>query len=204
MPSNPEARHRLAELMEARQRELRLRWQDVAETGNVSLRALQAARLGDAEIRPLTQRGIEDGLRWPAGYIQAVLDGKEPNLGGDAAHPPASASTRPEPPPDEPPEPVPPAVASAISSLVASLTPAIEVEVRRTRMRNPDATGADIFTSKHEATIWDLDAPEPWRIGIIAFLRATRTQREAGNAEPNSSPSHARLHPHVTVITGHI
>ncbi len=179
MPSTPEARHRLAELMEARCLELRLHWQDVAKAGHVSVRALHAARTGTAEIRPLTQRGIEDGLRWPPGYMQAVLDGRDP---------PALAGAEPEPEPlAEPAETVPPGVAFAISALVASLVPAIEVEVRRARMRNPHATGADIFTDPYEAAVWDTELPESRRIGIVAFLRAVRTQREAGNGEPNSS-----------------
>ena len=187
MPSTLEARHRLTELMEDRRRELRLRWQDVAEAGNVSLRALQAARLGDAEIRPLTQRGIEDGLRWPAGYIQAVLDGKEPNLGGYTAHPPASAS-RPEPPADEPPEPVPPAVATAISALGKSIEPIITQQITHARMRDPGATGAEIFADGYEAAVWDLRKwPEFLRIATIAFLRASRVQAEAGAGEPDSS-----------------
>lgn len=176
--------------MEDRCLELRLRWQDVANAGNVSLRALQSARLGTAEIRPLTQRGIEDGLRWPPGYIQAVLDGKEPAL-----RPPEPASTGPEP--HGPAQPVPPAVATAIGALVASLVPAIEVEVRRAQMRNPAVTGAGIFTSEYEAAVWDLAGmPESRRVGIIAFLRAARVREEAGNGngEP-SAPCRARLPP---------
>ena len=105
--------------------------------------------------------------------------------------PPAIPASEP-PAEDEPAQPVPPAVASAIGTLVASLVPAIEVEVRRAQMRNQDAPGAAIFTNEHEAAIWDLDLPEPKRIGIVAFLRATRAQREAGNAEPSSSPNRAR------------
>ena len=42
----PEARERLAELMEQRMADLRLTWREVAETGDISYEALRAARNG--------------------------------------------------------------------------------------------------------------------------------------------------------------
>lgn len=184
MPSTSEPRRELGSRMESRRRELRLRWQDVAEAGRVSLRALQSARTGEAEIRPLTQRGIEDGLQWPAGYIQDFLDGKNPVPPGPGGRMPAPASTEPEPAtqPEPEPEPVSAAVASAISGLVDSLTPAIEVEVRRARLRmqRHDVTGQEVFADPHEQRIWDLELPESRRITIVAFLRAWNARNEAG------------------------
>jgi hypothetical protein len=73
-----EARKRLAQIMDARRLELGLTWQDVAEQGDVSLRALSNARAGDNEIRALTRAGIEKGLRWPQGTVTVILAGGEP------------------------------------------------------------------------------------------------------------------------------
>jgi hypothetical protein len=78
MASQSEARQRLAVLMDKRRLDLRLTWQDVAEQGDVSLRALANARTGDSEIRPLTRRGIEAGLQWEAGSVDRTLDGGYP------------------------------------------------------------------------------------------------------------------------------
>jgi hypothetical protein len=78
MPIAPEARQRLARLMDERRRELRLRWQDVAEAGGISLKTLHNVRVGGDGIAPLTERGIETGLRWETGSIGAVLAGGDP------------------------------------------------------------------------------------------------------------------------------
>ncbi len=78
MASQSEARQRLAELMDKRRLELRLTWQEVAEHGAVSLRALANARTGDSEIRPLTQAGIEAGLSWESGSVGIILAGGDP------------------------------------------------------------------------------------------------------------------------------
>ena len=83
MPTTPDARHRLAELMEDRRLELGLRWQDVVDAATaagfkVSLKALHSVRTGTAGLRPLTQRGIEAGLRWEPGSVQAIEDGGDP------------------------------------------------------------------------------------------------------------------------------
>ncbi len=80
MPITPEARHRLAEAMESRRLELRLRWQDVAEVGALSLKTLHSVRTGDTGtgIAPLTKRGIEVGLQWDPGSVDLILDGGRP------------------------------------------------------------------------------------------------------------------------------
>ncbi|HLK74037.1 MAG TPA: hypothetical protein VKU77_10370 [Streptosporangiaceae bacterium] len=78
MPTQPQARIRLADQMERRRLELGLRWQEVAEIGGVSLRAINNARTGTAEIRPLTQQGIARGLRWSSGSVRKILEGGDP------------------------------------------------------------------------------------------------------------------------------
>jgi hypothetical protein len=78
MPIAPEARQRLARLMDDRRRDLRLRWQDVAKAGGISLKTLHSVRTGEAGIAPLTESGIEDGLRWEAGSVATILAGGDP------------------------------------------------------------------------------------------------------------------------------
>lgn len=78
MASQSEARRRLAALMDQRRLDLHLTWQDVAERGGVSLRALANARTGDSPIRPLTQAGIETGLQWEDGTVEIILAGGDP------------------------------------------------------------------------------------------------------------------------------
>lgn len=74
----PEARKRLADLMEQRLVDLRLTWREVAETGDISYEALRAARNGTGDIRRTTQAGIDDGLRWERGSVGRVLAGGDP------------------------------------------------------------------------------------------------------------------------------
>ena len=73
-----EARQRLAALMDERRGELRLRWRDVADLGGVSYEVVRAVRNGTGDIRLLTQRGIEDGLKWQQGSVRAILEGGDP------------------------------------------------------------------------------------------------------------------------------
>ena len=86
----PEARQRLARLMDERRRDLRLRWQDVAEAGGISLKTLHSVRTGEAGIAPLTERGIEAGLRWEGGTVEIILGGGDP-----VPAPPAAKRPRP-------------------------------------------------------------------------------------------------------------
>ncbi len=74
----PEARARLAGLMDKRRLELRLTWREVAEAGGVSYEALRATRNGKGDIRPLTQAGIEKAFRWEQGSITRILNGGGP------------------------------------------------------------------------------------------------------------------------------
>ena len=82
MPTQPEERQRLAALMDDRRLQLGMRWQQVADVGGISLRALNNARSGDREIRPLTRRGIEKGLQWAPGFIERYLSGAPADPGG--------------------------------------------------------------------------------------------------------------------------
>jgi hypothetical protein len=79
MPIDPDKRQHLAAVMERRRLELRLTWQEVAERGGISLRALSSARTGPGDIRPLTRRGIDKGLGWTEGSgVDRILAGRDP------------------------------------------------------------------------------------------------------------------------------
>lgn len=77
MPSSPN-RERLAELMEERRKDLRLRWQDVAETAGLSLKTLHSVRTSDKGMAQLTKTAIEDALRWEHGSVDLILAGGDP------------------------------------------------------------------------------------------------------------------------------
>lgn len=77
MPESPN-RQRLAELMEGRRKDLRLRWQDVAEASGLSLKTLHSVRSSDKRVAELTKTGIEDGLRWEHGSVDLILSGGDP------------------------------------------------------------------------------------------------------------------------------
>jgi hypothetical protein len=182
MPSSPDARHRLADLMEHRRRELRLRWEDVARDGGVSQRALQSARLGTAEIRPLTQRGIEDGLRWPSGYVQDVLDGKEPGPvkaamnGHGARH--AAPVSEPEPSAAEVTIPLETVRLIVGPALIGTAT-SIRRHAEMVLARNEHATGRDIFPDEPDlAGMWDCgpDLSVPERSRYAAIMRLGRQE----------------------------
>lgn len=76
--TNRWARERLAEHMEDRRVELRLRWSDVAKAAGVTTETLRQVRYGNSAIQPLTRRAIEEGLRWGRGSVQTILAGGEP------------------------------------------------------------------------------------------------------------------------------
>ena len=78
MPTETAARERLAALMEDRRLELRLTWQQVAAAGGLSLKALHSIRGGTSDMRLLTRRAIEEGLRWEPGSVGIVLGGGDP------------------------------------------------------------------------------------------------------------------------------
>ena len=84
MPIASQSRQRLAALMDQRRGELRLRWRDVAALSGMSYEGIRAIRNGGGDMRLLTQRGIEDALRWEYGSIKMVLDGGDPQPRAEA------------------------------------------------------------------------------------------------------------------------
>jgi hypothetical protein len=167
MPTGPEARRRLGALMEQRRLELGLRWQDVAETGGVSLKALHSARTGNASIRPLTQQAIENGLRWEHGSIQRVLDDADPiPLRAVTGVELADAPEQDREPPADPDMDVTGAV------VIAAISP-VERQVWEEIHRHPEGSAATvIFTEPIERLLWEFDRPEAERVRMIAALRS--------------------------------
>ncbi|GGK62280.1 hypothetical protein Sme01_04250 [Sphaerisporangium melleum] len=72
-------RARLAELLNERRLELRLRWTDVSELAGVTRETLRQVRRGEGEIRELTKRGIETAMQWSPGSVDAILRGEKPS-----------------------------------------------------------------------------------------------------------------------------
>jgi hypothetical protein len=73
---DPDARARLAELMDQRRRDLRLTWDQVAARADIHRETLRQIRSGSSgTIRPLSATGIEDALEWGRGSIDAILHG---------------------------------------------------------------------------------------------------------------------------------
>lgn len=65
--------------MDARRRELRLRWRDVADLAGIAYETLRTIRQGQyGGMRPLTESGIERALKWKTGSIAAILAGRKP------------------------------------------------------------------------------------------------------------------------------
>ena len=164
MPIKREAREQLASLMDSRLRDLRLRWQDVAIRGGVSIKSLHNARTGSASIRPRTQWGIEAGLQWPPGFVEWVLGGHDPAgfTGGETVQPaPVLPPLRAVPPPEPaaPPEVTIPADMAAMmqDGSLCLAVPVIYTRARAILDLNPEATGRDIFPGETKAPkIWDL------------------------------------------------
>lgn len=83
------------------------------------------------------------------------------------------------------------AAVSAVDMLLHPATEEVWAEIRRARMRNPDATGHDIFADELEAQAWDLSddpATEPDRATFVAFIRMKARQAR----ETPGRPSNAR------------
>jgi hypothetical protein len=163
MPIAPEARLRLARQMDERRRDLRLRWQDVAKAGGISLKTLHSVRTGDAGIAPLTESGIEDGLRWEPGSVAAILDG-------------GSAVPRDDRVPAEPPEGW--LTASEVSSARRFADPIFQrlIDLIAAGVKSP--SGAEMFSRDPrgvDAQAWDLYAEslsELERVWLIADAKA--------------------------------
>lgn len=72
------ARSRLAQYMDDRRADLRLTWAEVARAAGINRETLRQIRSGTSDIRALTQRAVEDALRWKSGSIRMILAGGEP------------------------------------------------------------------------------------------------------------------------------
>ncbi len=176
MPNTPEVRRLLGALMEERRLELGLRWQDVAERGGVSLKALHSARTGNASIRPLTQRAIEDGLRWEHGSIQRVMgDGDPIRLPSVSGVELADAPEQDREPPADP------DTESMINAIVIAAISPVERQVWDEVNRHPEGSAATvIFTDAFEQMLWEREhTPESERVREIAALRAVRMHPSA-------------------------
>ncbi len=75
--AHDDTRARLTHAMEQRQEELGIPWSQIANAGGVTAETLVSVRKQSRTITPRTRRAIEAGLRWPRGYVTAILEGKE-------------------------------------------------------------------------------------------------------------------------------
>lgn len=175
MPIESDQRQRLAAVMEDRRLELRLTWQQVAERGDISLRALSSARAGSGDIRPLTRRGIDKGLQWVEGRgVDAILAGHDPQPAIPEPTLPVAANTAralgidPDDPNDRWTRPIRDLVEGA------------------RRIHGDSPSGPQVFhgrpDSGTEAGVWDNPAlSEKSKILAIAILRAMAVRDSAGS-----------------------
>jgi hypothetical protein len=176
MADKKDHRRRLGDEMERRRIQLGLRWKQVAEDGGISYESIRAVRHGDADLRELTKRGIDVGLRWEPGSVQIILDGGDPV---------------PVPEPDEGAEPASPRIPWAESDEPG--LDAYEFQVRnevdaatdKHRKYWRDLKGAEIFAdSDAQALMWDLPSIAGWslaqKVRLIGKVRLeiARTNRE--------------------------
>ncbi len=146
MPARPAARQRLADLMERRRLDLGLTWREVAEAGNISYEVIRAIRHGNGQIRPLSKRGIEVGLHWESGSVQAILDDSDPV-------PLPSEPAVPEPPRETPDPGEDAGVSTAvIRAAVPATVREIWTRVRRELAATPSGRG--LFTDPAQARAW--------------------------------------------------
>lgn len=181
MPIEPDQRQHLAAVMEGRRLELRLTWQEVAERGDISLRALSSARAGSGDIRPLTRRGIDKGLQWVEGSgVDNILAGKAPRTVELGPVLPITANSA-------------RAVGIDVSDPGDPWISAVREQVDTARaIHGDDPAGAQIFAgaaaSNHEAGLWDYrELSEADRIAGIAILRAMTASTGAGQQNPGRS-----------------
>lgn len=73
-----ENRQRLADRMNDRRRELRIRWTGVARRAGMTPQNLLRIRKGDISVTWEAADGIDDALQWRRGSVQAILEGREP------------------------------------------------------------------------------------------------------------------------------
>lgn len=72
------AQTRLAEAMDARRSELRLRWEEVALRAEISGTHLRRIRRGESGFTDIVEARLEEALAWAPGSISAVLGGADP------------------------------------------------------------------------------------------------------------------------------
>ena len=178
MPARPPSRQRLADLMERRRLDLGLTWREVAEAGNISYEVIRAIRNGNSQIRPLSQHGIEVGLRWAGGSVQSVLDGGDPVLVGAA--PELTATPEPS---RETPDPAGGALSTAvIRAAVPATVREIWTRVRRDLAATP--AGAELFADADQARAWPTgSAPLKVTPEAEAILDAMRDTLFPGQVE---------------------
>ena len=73
-----EARDRLADEMNRRRVQLRLRWREVAERAGVDASTLRRVRADQLALTDFVSEGIELALEWERDSVKAILDGGEP------------------------------------------------------------------------------------------------------------------------------
>jgi transcriptional regulator with XRE-family HTH domain len=83
---DPDARARLADLMDQRRRDLRLTWDQVASRAGIHRETLRQIRAGTGALRPLSATGIEDALEWDRGSIDTLLADGETTTGAGNEH----------------------------------------------------------------------------------------------------------------------
>jgi hypothetical protein len=169
MPARPAARQRLADLMERRRLDLGLTWREVAEAGNISYEVIRAIRNGNGQIRPLSKRGIEVGLKWEAGSVQAILDD------GDPQPVPAEHA----PPPAVPELPAEPAAESAedIGDAVVTVLRARQGEPGVWAELRDYLAGTGLLDNPGEASAWP-----PGGIPVKLTPRAEKVLNDAAEA----------------------
>lgn len=75
-------RKRLTEAMDARYARLGLTWRQIAADGGLAYETLRsvrhgAGRRGWQRVPVPTRRAIEQGMRWPTGYVDRLLAGED-------------------------------------------------------------------------------------------------------------------------------
>lgn len=75
-----DARARLASLIQARRRELRISEREAAARGSLARNTWASAEAGTRHIAERTASGIEVALEWAPGSVEAILAGGEPTI----------------------------------------------------------------------------------------------------------------------------
>ena len=168
MPTEPDTRKRLAGLIEQRRRELRLTYDQVAQRGRISLKALYGARTGSHGLRADTKAGIEDGLDWERGSVDRIEAGGDPVPVTRARPAPVTAVAE-----------VPPAAARVLSAHgaqaeAAVAREAVEIERARGAWRTAWAVGHP------GARLGDIPAPP----GAALFGQGSEGSRPVGRLRP--------------------